>query len=90
MKLARSYFSAGNSQKALELLDTVPDKETVPCQKLLLDCLKATEPSSERIIQVDRHVLDLRVASALDEEIGQNVHEPIVHGAKLSRLVKSV
>ena len=36
VKQARSFFLAGNLQKALELLGTVPDKETVPCQEASL------------------------------------------------------
>ena len=63
------------------------DKNTIDYTELLLDCLKTKPSSRQEIISLDQKVLNLRVASALDAKIGQNLPEPIVHGTYRSKIM---
>ena len=56
IKRAHSFFLGGEVQKALNLLNSVPEKTSLSFQELLLDCLKVVQPHSERIPPLDRHV----------------------------------
>ena len=84
IKKARSLFLGGEAQRALEALNSMPDKSSLSFEEVLLDCLRVVDPQSERIPSLDRHVLHLKVENTLDNEIlDQTQHvptEPIVHG----------
>jgi radical SAM superfamily enzyme YgiQ (UPF0313 family) len=84
IKKARSLFLGGESEKALDVLNLVPDKSNLFFQEVYLDCLKLVQPQSERISSLDRQVLRLKVTNALDLEImnqaEHNANQPIVHG----------
>jgi anaerobic magnesium-protoporphyrin IX monomethyl ester cyclase len=84
IKKARCLFLAGEPQKALEVLNSVPDKSSLSFQECYLDCLKMVLPWSERIPSLDRNVLHLKVENVLDNEIvSQAEHgaiQPVVHG----------
>ena len=87
IKKARSFFLGGHVKEALEIVESVHDNENLSFQELLLGCLKEVEPNSERILSLERHVLDLKVRTTLrDETEALQQHqigcalEPIVHG----------
>lgn len=84
LKIVRCLLNSGASNRAMRLLQTVPESPSLEFQETLLVCLQAVHPDSDRIPSLDRHVLDLRVAAALGREAvsrtSQMAGPPIVHG----------
>jgi radical SAM superfamily enzyme YgiQ (UPF0313 family) len=71
-------------ERALSLIETLPEGKDLEFYQTLLECLKRARPASERIPSLEHHVMDLKVNAALDREmlsrrIG-NPTNPIVHG----------
>jgi anaerobic magnesium-protoporphyrin IX monomethyl ester cyclase len=83
LKQVRCYLNMQQPDKAMELIENLPEGTDLEFQETLLQCLKAARPESSRIPSLEHHVLDLRVASALGREaMGKQgmVAPPIVHG----------
>jgi anaerobic magnesium-protoporphyrin IX monomethyl ester cyclase len=69
--------------EAMKLLETVPETPDLQFQEMLLECLKAARPESDRIPSLQHNVLELRIKAALDREAmmrSGNLSPPIVHG----------
>jgi len=85
IKKASSLLLGGETDKALRILNSMPERRSLPFQELLLECLKVVEPTSKRIRSLDRHVLDLKVEATLDNETMDQTDpsaiQPVVHGA---------
>jgi len=84
LKIVRCRLNAGESERAMSLLRTMPEAPSLEFQETLLECLKAADPESDRIPSLEHHVLDLRVTAALGREAvsrsSQLSGPPIVHG----------
>ena len=69
--------------EAMKLLETAPETPELQFQELLLECLKAARPESDRIPSLEHNVLELKIKAALDREAmmrSGNAPPPVVHG----------
>lgn len=69
--------------EAMKLLETVPETPDLQFQEMLLECLKAARPESDRIPSLEHNVLELKIKAALDREAmmrSWNLLPPLVHG----------
>ncbi len=70
-------------EQAMKLLETVPETPELQFQEILLECLKAALPESDRIPSLEHNVLELKIKAALEREAmtrGGHVPPPLVHG----------
>ncbi len=85
LKRVRCLLNMGAPEKAMELMDMIPESSEQEFQETLLQCLKAARPGSNRIPSLEHHVLNLRVKSALARETlpkpGHFSVTPLVHGS---------
>lgn len=85
LKSVRCLLNMGEPERAMKLMDTMPEIPDQEFQETLLQCLKAARPGSRRIPSLEHHVLDLRVKSALAKETLskslQSSVTPLVHGS---------
>jgi radical SAM superfamily enzyme YgiQ (UPF0313 family) len=83
-KRAMCMLAMDEPSRALALLQTVPEEDSLEFRQALLECLKKAAPESKRIPSLSHHLLDLRVRAALDREamsrLGTAALSPIVHG----------
>lgn len=88
IRRALALFSGGEKERAFKILNSMPEESGLQFQELLLDCLKAVEPDSERIPSLNHHVLDLKVKAAFENETTKQTDQrdvqPNVHGAEAS------
>ncbi len=86
IKEARSLFLGGKAQKALNVLNSMPEKSSLPFKELLVECMKSLRPHSGQIPPLDHEVLRLRVEVALEKETLNHTEQgdiqPIVHGSE--------
>jgi len=89
IKRARSLFLGGEVQKAVNVLNSMPEKTGLSFKELLLECWKVLEPNSKQIPPLDRDVLRLKVEAALQEEILEQTEgkaiRPIAHSDETLR-----
>ncbi|MDQ7783711.1 MAG: radical SAM protein [Desulfomonilaceae bacterium] len=84
LKRVRCLLNSEKAHEAMELLATIPEVGDLEYQEILLACLKAARPDSQRIPSLDHHVMDLRVVAALDRQLAakSGAHKsPILHGS---------
>ena len=84
LKKVRCFLTMDESDKAMRLLDELPEASNLEYRETLLECLKVARPDSPRIPSLDRHVMALRVKAALEREKMtkslQHSSQPLVHG----------
>jgi anaerobic magnesium-protoporphyrin IX monomethyl ester cyclase len=81
IKKARSLFLSNNAEKALNILNSIPEEKDLLFQQLLLECLKIVRPHSERITLLDRNVLRLKVETLEKMDMMRpTAVAPLVHG----------
>jgi radical SAM superfamily enzyme YgiQ (UPF0313 family) len=84
IKRVRCLLSMDRPGEAFKLLQSVPEAPELEYQETLLECLKASGNNMERIPSLEHHILDLRVAVALERHsvAGAGVAgvPPLVHG----------
>ncbi len=91
LKRVRCLLNIERAEEAMQLLDTIPESGGLEYQETLLTCLKAVEPNSERLPSLEHHVMDLRVAAALNRDILSKSgpsRSPILHGILESGLLE--
>ncbi len=73
--------------EAMKLLETVPETPDMQFQEMLLECLKAVRPESDRIPSLEHNVLELKIKASLDRESmrGGSQPSPLVHGLDADR-----
>jgi radical SAM superfamily enzyme YgiQ (UPF0313 family) len=85
-RTARCLLNMKEEARALEVLESVPERPDPEFQQMLLECLMRARPESQRIPSLSHHVLDLRVQAAVEREAvmkaGAGGMGPVVHGAK--------
>ena len=84
LKRVRCLLGIEQADRALSLLEALPETTDLEYQETLLACLKAAKPDSDRIASLDRRVLNLRVEAALAREMlsrgGASSTPAVVHG----------
>ena len=84
LKRVRLLLRLGRSKQATKLLETLPESADLEFQETMLECLKAGGADPNRIPSLERHVLDLKVKSALEKEMlsrkGPSGYAPVIHG----------
>lgn len=84
IKQVRCLLNLDSAEKAMNLLESVPEGNDLEFQETLLECLKRAKPESNRIPSLEHHVLDLRVTEAVERakivRSGPFSPPPIVHG----------
>ncbi|MCA1960656.1 MAG: radical SAM protein [Desulfomonile sp.] len=84
LKRARCLIAVDEAASALQVLESLSEGNGLEFQQVMLECLKKALPESNRIPSLEHHVLDLRVAAALERETmplpGAPSARPVVHG----------
>lgn len=84
LKRVRLLLRLGRAKQATKLLESIPETPDLEFQETMLDCLKAGASDTDRIPSLEKHVLDLKVKSALEKELlskkGSFGYGPLIHG----------
>jgi anaerobic magnesium-protoporphyrin IX monomethyl ester cyclase len=84
LKRVRCLLGTEQPERALRLLETMPEAPDLAYREALLECLQAVRPESSRAASLDREVLDLEVEAALAREASSPADAPpippVVHG----------
>jgi hypothetical protein len=83
LKRAHCLLGMKKPDEAMKLLETVPETPDLQFQEILLECLKAGRPESDRIPSLEHNVLELKIRATLDREAmmrSGNLPPPLVHG----------
>lgn len=83
LQQARCLFLNGDSQDALDLLESLEESSLPNYRETLLECLKRARPDSDLIPTLEEQVLDARVRAAIERERvyrASGPAEPIIHG----------
>jgi hypothetical protein len=87
LKRVHCLLGMKKPDEAMKLLETVPETPDLQFQEMLLECLKAVRPESDRIPSLEHNVLELKIKASLDRESmrGGSSPSPLVHGLDADR-----
>jgi anaerobic magnesium-protoporphyrin IX monomethyl ester cyclase len=84
LKKVRCLLNMEEYERAISLLENIPESPDLDFQETLLQCLSAAKPTSRRLPSLKHRVMDMRVQAMLGREalskFGHALAPPLAHG----------